>query len=348
MPIGARRVFRLSLTVSLTLAAAYGMAMPLPFISPIFALMFAIKPAPPIGIKGLLGVVILIATTSSVGLLLIPILHNYPFTALLIVGIGLFFSNYLSVNMGKAAVGAFLTVGLTLISAAGLPNFVAGLMVVHALIAAVGLAVLCQHVIYPFFPEDPLPSAKPSKAAQSPGNQSSWVAMRATLVVFPAYLMALTNPGMYIATIMKSVSLSQQSSIEGARHVGRELLGSTFAGGFFAILFWFALGISPTLWMFFLLMLLIGIYFSCKIYGLLGSRFPASYWTNVAITMFILLGPAVQDSANGKDVYKAFAIRMSLFVAVTIYAWVVIVVLDYLHSRRLAQIPQSLTPNEVT
>ena len=31
----------------------------------------------------------------------------------------------------------------------------------------------------------------------------------------------------------------------------------------------------------------------------------------------ILLGSAVQDSANGKDVYQAFAVRMSLFVGVT-------------------------------
>jgi hypothetical protein len=41
----------------------------------------------------------------------------------------------------------------------------------------------------------------------------------------------------------------------------------------------------------------------------------------VAVTMLILLGPAVEDSASGKDVYAAFAVRMGLFVAVTLYAW---------------------------
>lgn len=36
--------------------------------------------------------------------------------------------------------------------------------------------------------------------------------------------------------------------------------------------------------------------------------------------MIILLGQSVQDSANGKDVVQAFAVRMSLFIAVTLYA----------------------------
>jgi predicted Kef-type K+ transport protein len=46
------------------------------------------------------------------------------------------------------------------------------------------------------------------------------------------------------------------------------------------------------------------------------------------VTLLIMLGPAVADSANGKDVYKAFAVRMSLFVGVTLYAWMALVVLE--------------------
>ncbi|MNP52558.1 hypothetical protein D3C76_1469580 [compost metagenome] len=36
--------------------------------------------------------------------------------------------------------------------------------------------------------------------------------------------------------------------------------------------------------------------------------------------MLILLGQSVQDSANGQDVYGAFAVRMALFLAVSLYA----------------------------
>jgi hypothetical protein len=108
------------------------------------------------------------------------------------------------------------------------------------------------------------------------------------------------------------------------------------------------LGIATNLWMFFWLILLFGVYFASKLYRLIRSRFPASFWLNVATTMLILLGPAVEDSANGKDVYTAFAVRMGLFVAVTLYAWLAVYVLEYLRTRRLSRVapsPQNKEPS---
>ena len=58
MHIQARRVFRLSGTVALALAAAYALKLPLPFIAPLFALMLAAAPKPPIGLKGLVSLVL--------------------------------------------------------------------------------------------------------------------------------------------------------------------------------------------------------------------------------------------------------------------------------------------------
>jgi 4-hydroxybenzoate polyprenyltransferase len=139
---------------------------------------------------------------------------------------------------------------------------------------------------------------------------------------------------MYLAIIMKAVSLGLQSSTVNAKNAGRELLGSTFLGGVFAILFWVLLDLLPNLWLYFWCMLLFGIYFSSKIYQLIPSRHPASFWVNVATTLLILLGPAVEDSANGKDVYAAFAVRIGLFIAVTLYAWAAIFLLEHLRSRR--------------
>ena len=81
-------------------------------------------------------------------------------------------------------------------------------------------------------------------------------------------------------------------------------------------------------------MLLFCIYFSSKIFGLIYSRFPASFWVNVAMTMLIMLGPAVEDSAGGDDVYAAFLSRLGLFIAVTLYAWLAVYFLEYLRTRR--------------
>ena len=117
------------------------------------------------------------------------------------------------------------------------------------------------------------------------------------------------------------------------------VLGATFLAGLLAILFWFALKICPSLWMFFLWMLLFGIYFAAKLYGVVASRFPPSFWQDVVVNLLILLGPAVEDSATGKDPYEAFAVRFSLFVAVTLYAWLAIVALEWLRARRRGVMP---------
>jgi hypothetical protein len=154
--------------------------------------------------------------------------------------------------------------------------------------------------------------------------------------VLPAYLLALTNPQQYLMTIMKSVSLGQQASMVDARHAGRELLGSTFAGGFLAVLLWWALSMQPTLWMYFLWMLAAGLYVGCKLFGVLKTRVAPSFWINTFVTMLILLGPAVEDSANGQDALAAFLIRFSTFVGVTLYAWVAIAFLEGWRARRLA------------
>jgi len=333
MHIQARRIFRLSGVTALSLACAYALALPLPFIAPLFALLLASAPAPPMGPKGLLGLLLAILITMSTGLLLIPLLMHYPVTAVLLVALGLYLSFYLTVNKGKALIGAFLTVGFTLISAAGTVAFSLATTVIQSLVLGIGLAIICHWVVYPWFPEDPLQPAKTTTPSDS-AEQSNWLALRGTLIVLPVYLLALTNPAMYLAIIMKAVALAQQSSLLNARDAGRELLGSTFLGGCFAVLFWVLLGISTNLWMFFLWMLLFGVYFSSKIYGLIASRFPASFWLNVAMTLLILLGPAVEDSDSGKDVYAAFAVRMGLFIAVTLYAWLALEFLEYLRTRR--------------
>jgi len=320
--------------VALALAAAYALAVPLPFIAPLFALMLAAPPKPPMGPKGLFGLVMVVALSLGIGLILIPLLLKYPVVAILLVTLGLYLSFYLTVHKGKALLGSFLTMGFTLISAAGTVDFALATTLIQSLVIGITIAIVCQWMVYPWFPEDPAVAQQAPAAAPGVEN-SNWIALRGTLIVLPVYLLALTNPLAYLAIIMKSVSLGQQSSLVDARSAGKELLGSTFLGGFFAILFWAMLGMLTNLWMFFLLMLLFGLYFSSKIYQLAKTRFPASFWLNVGITMLIVLGPAVEDSDSGKDVYAAFMVRMGLFVAVTFYAWLAVYVLEHLRKRHI-------------
>jgi hypothetical protein len=87
--IQARRIFRLSGTVALSLGCANAFAFPLPFIAPIFALFLTLKPAPPMVWKSLIGLLLVTILTLGVGLLLIPTLAEYPLSGLLLMALAL-------------------------------------------------------------------------------------------------------------------------------------------------------------------------------------------------------------------------------------------------------------------
>ncbi len=332
MDLRARRSFRLAGTVALSLAGAYGMDLPLPFLAPLFAFLMGATPKPPPGPKGLLVLILVLWITLGIGLVLVPLLQHYGIAALMVVALSLYLAVHLTVDLGKTVSGTLSIVGITTISAAGTASAALALLVIQSLVLGVCLVTLCQWILYPLFPEDPAPEQAPDRSA-GPTTAPASNALRTTLIVFPSYLLALTNPAAYLPLIMKAVSLGQQGSVTEARHAGAELLGSTFLAGCFAIVLWSGLKLCPSLWMFFLWILLFALYVAAKLNGVFASRYPPSFWLNVATTLLILLGPAVEDSANGKDVAAAFAVRMGLFIAVTLYAWLAIHLLERLRGR---------------
>lgn len=331
LPLMARRTFRIAIVAALSLVVAYALAIPFPFIAPIFALFLTATPAPPMGPKQLLGLLLVVGLTLGIGLVLSPILRHYPATGVLLVAAGLFVSTFIGVGKGQGAVSTLLAIGLTMIPAAALIEHAVAQTIVEALLVGIMVAIACQWIVYPFLPEDAGPAKKPVAQAMA-AHEAAWVALRTMLIVLPPVLMAFTNPSAYMAIIMKAVLLGQQGSMVQARAAGRELLGSTFLAGLFAIFLWLALQPWPGLWMFFLLALLLGIGLGGKLYGAFPTRFPASFWLNTGVTVLILVGPAVADSSGG-GVRAAFVQRFLLFVAVTLYAWAAIVVLERLRVR---------------
>jgi hypothetical protein len=316
---------RFTTAVSLALAISYALAVPLPYLAPLFAVFVSASPGPPPGPKQLLILLLVMILSLGMGLLLVPLLRYYPVTAILVVAVCLYLANYLSLILGKRIPGMFLIVGFTFISITGNIYGALATTIIVALALALVIAVLSLWVAFTVF-SDPLPA--PPETPTS-GEQSNWLALRATLVILPAYMLALTNPAQYLMTIMKSVSLGQQVSLLDARHAGRELLGSTFVGGLMAIIFWLLLKVSPSLWMYTLWTAAFALFTGAKLYRLLPTRVAPSFWINALVTMLILLGPAVEDSANGNNALAGFIVRFTTFVGVTLYAWGAIAVLEH-------------------
>ncbi|MEE4108416.1 MAG: hypothetical protein V2I24_03660, partial [Halieaceae bacterium] len=81
------------------------------------------------------------------------------------------------------------------------------------------------------------------------------------------------------------------------------------------------------------------LYVGCKLYGVLRTTVAPSFWVNALVTMLILLGPAVEDTASGKDAVTAFGLRFATFIGVTLYAWVAIAALErWREARRTARV----------
>ena len=332
MHIGARRVFRLSSSIALSLAAAYALNMSMAYMAPLFAFILGAAPKAPLTPKALAGVLVAITVLLGVGLLLIPTLLYYPAAGLVMVLMGMFLANYISLNLGKGPVGTVLLVGVAMITMVGQLGYGIAQLLMLEMLLSIALAVVCQWLVYPLFPEDPGP---PLEMPKPEPEQSTWLAARATLIVFPAYLLGLTNPTFYTPLILKSVALGSQASEADLRGARVELLSSTFLAGVMAILFWFCLKLAPNLWMFTLWTLAFSLFITAKLYGVLPTKHAPTFWQNVMITLLILVGQAVADSANGKDPYMAFAVRMSLFISVTIYASFAIEFLEWLKQRQL-------------
>jgi hypothetical protein len=322
-----RRALRLAFGTALCLAISFGMDLSIPFIAPVLAVFLFASVPRPLSLKAGIGLVLVVALTTGSGLLLAPVLRYYVMSGVLLVGLCLFLAFRYGLSGGNNLVATFLAAGLTMISAAGTADLQLALTVVGALVKGLLLAVLVLGVGHALFPE-PASAPKPPIRPVPSRAEATRLALRAALVVLPAFLLALADPSSYMPIIMKSVSLGRQSCTTTARSAARELLGSTLLGGAMAIVFWFALKWFVHLWMFFLWMLLFGLFVARRLYRLKPSPYTPGFWLNSLVTLIILLGQSVQDSVAGKDVYTAFIVRMGLFIAVTLYACLMLQLLD--------------------
>ncbi|SAL87338.1 hypothetical protein AWB67_07390 [Caballeronia terrestris] len=235
-----QRAQRLAVGTALCLAISFGLELPIPMVAPVLAVFLFATLNRPLSLKAVLGLALVLMFTKGSGLMLIPLLHHYPFSGVLLISVGLFLAFRYGLRGGNDLVSTFLVAGLTMISAAGTTDFGLAVMVIGALVEGLLVAVSVLTVCHWLFPEPAGLQALPP-ATVLPDNEASRMALRAALLVLPAFLLALSDPAGYLPIIMKSVSLSRQSCTAAARGAAGELLGSTLLGGALVIVFWCAL-----------------------------------------------------------------------------------------------------------
>jgi hypothetical protein len=315
-----KAVLRLAIGLGLTVLVAYGLALRAPFVVCVMAVIVLCKPGPPIPFLKAVVIALVLAALLAAGVLMVPILENYALTGVVLTGAvlyGLFFWGLRSGN----PLTMILVISFSLIPVVGVADQALILMIIASIAVGIGIGTLVNGVSHAFFPDASGPAKKGGELPTISRETASWIALRGTLVVMPVFVLALTNPSFYLAAIIKTVALGQQAGSTNARSAGRELVGSTLMGGWMAALVWSGLSLWPNLWMLMLWMVAAALWAGARLFGVKATAFPPSFWSNALVTMLILLGPAIEDSANGKDAFEAFATRICLFVGVALYAW---------------------------
>jgi len=335
-----KAVLRLAIGLALAALLAYGLALPSPFVACVITVLLLCKPGPPLPLaKGIVAALLLVAVLAG-GVLMVPLLEHYA-VAGLVLSAGLLYLVFRFGLQSGSRLTIVLVIALTVMPVAGVADQALALALGTALAVGLGVGVLVGGLAHGLFPDRaPAAGTAPPLAAGMATDAARWQAAQATLVVMPVFVLALVHPAFYVAAIIKAAMLGQQAGSTGARSAGRELVGSTLAGAGMAAIAWLGLAILPNLWMLVLWLAAAALWSGARLFGVTASSFRPSFWSNALVTMLILFGPAIEDSAAGKDVASAALMRVSLFVALALYAWAVVWALEGWRAARTRVLPQ--------
>jgi len=333
-----KAVLRLTLGLGLAVLIAYGGGLPVPYMVCLLAVLLLCRPGPPLPLAKALVLAAVLALLATTGVLMVPLLEHYALSGVALTAAILFALFFAGQRRANPLVGV-LVIAFTVIPVVGVVEQALVGMVALALATGVAIGSLVSALSHALFPDPGATTASAPAPPPADTGASARVALRATLIVMPVFVLALGDPSFYVAAVMKSVALGQQAGETDARHAGRELVGSTLAAAALALLVWCGLSLWPSLWMLALWIMAVGLYAGAGIFGTRASRFGPSFWSNALVTMLILLGPAIADSDAGKGVLEASFTRVCLFLGLAFYAWGALYLIENRRAVRGAPLP---------
>lgn len=320
-----RAVLRIGSGIALAALVCYGVGLPMPHLGCIMAWIVLCQGKPLPIRKGVIVGLVLMATMIG-GVLIVPLLTHYPLPAALMTALLLYRLMLMGLS-GKGTQSMLLIVAIAIIPIAGLIEQSLAIGIAQMMGIGIITGTLVNRLTLALFPPQPTAAAA-GKAAPTLPESPHYLALRAVLIVLPVWLLALSNPAFYIPAIMKTVMLAQQANTLSVKTAGRELVLSTLMGALLAAGLWFGLSIWPSLLMLALWLGLLSLWVARRMIRLAATRFPPSFWSNAWITCLILFGPAIQDSASGKDVWMASVMRCALYIVVALYGWACVALLE--------------------
>jgi len=331
-PLAARRVLRLALGTALALCFSQMANWPLSFITPVLALVILGLPLPVMSFKKGLVFILALLVPMILAMALLPFLQYARWAGILLVALALYYTFYFTAKGGPAAIGTFMTIGLTLTVTIGTVSPAMLIVLIESLAKSAVFAlafVWLAHALLPDLPPDPAAQVGSPPVKDKPDlAEARRNALRSLLVVLPPALifMFISGSPSYTVVMIKVASMGQQASADLSRKMGFSLLESTVWGGVGALIGWVLLSAWPSLIFYTLLIGLAGLIYGRGIFSGVAVRPKFSMWSYAFLTMIVILAPAVLDSpgGSGAEIWS----RIGLFIIIALYGTAAVAVFN--------------------
>jgi uncharacterized membrane protein YgaE (UPF0421/DUF939 family) len=332
--IAGRRILRMAVGTALGIWISQAMSWPMAFVAPLLAFVFLSLPLPRPSLKMTFSFILVLALSSYAGVVLLPFLQYARWVGVGLFVLALFHTFHFTAKGGSAALGTFMTVGLTLVAAVGSVSSVVMVEIAKWMTISAVWAMVFVWLAHALIPDPPpssdLAAKKPSPAPRPDPETARLRAMRSMLIVLPVALILFFSSAStsYVVVMIKVATMGQQANIDSSRSAGRSMLLSTVIGGFGAIIAWQILSIWPSLFVYTLVVLLLALLVGPKIFQGPGLHPKGARWSYAYLTMIVVLAPAVTDGFGSNGATSAFYTRLFLFIVIAVYGSIAVAVFD--------------------
>jgi hypothetical protein len=310
---------------------------PMSFVAPIFTMFILALPLPALKLASAIKFALAFILSVYAALMLLPIIVHYRMAGLLLVALALFLSFYYTARGGSQVLGAFTSLGITLVTAVGSVSIDAVLNIVGGMNTGIVAGILFVWVGHALLPDSLAPSAKTAPAPAAPAAAkpddalARASAFRSLLIVLPILIWFLLSSASasYVAVMIKVTSMGQQASLDHTRQAAKSLLISTLLGGAAAVIGWQLLSIYTSLLLYVLIIALCGLVFGQRVFKGPGMHPAGATWSYAYLTMIVILAPAVLDGQSGSSADTAFWSRLLMFMGASLYGVLAVFVFDH-------------------
>ena len=305
-------ILRMTLGLTTAVAVSYGIAWPLNFIAPLFAVIFLIFPAW-IGWKMAIQVLLRLTFSLLIGLIISEYFLNFPLLCVPLYGLLFFYIYYNDTPSAPPMATLFMTLGITIVPIMGLAGVGLAHFIAIALLFNMGVGLVFAWLFHLIIPNSLAKQTSQAQAAAKPTpppmpsrQERARLALVSTIVALTAVItfFALNLTAYAFAMIQicfMAGSPNTNASLQAMKGNGLACL----IGGIAIIIVYNLLIAVPTYLFLVAITLCFALLFSSRIYG--GGPMAKAYISGLT-TFLVLLGTSTMaDTAASTNFYLRIA-----------------------------------------